>query len=553
MMEVLGVLFLLLAGLIFIPILLAPSLILIWGVNSIAKIQWPELNNWVRRGALLGVLLALPVALNAHIDRRVDRYVAESQGAIPSGLSGLKVAVERRPARGSRYSACGDDCVRGLISGKIQRYLVVEEHRVNGFNFENRESCPDVDDQIARRLSSKMKNILRERSLQGECLIESPASLSEADIWVKFRNAKKPSIFLSRVEGYDVTVSRKGPDRKWQEIYRDIGFSYGRVFPIFLPALTLDKRGRPVDLIRRFHYRSPAKKTRCKTDILSEYGPCFRYRQRQTISGLLKLNISERELEKTGMISSQRERLNFVSNRVAQIISDGRAPTLNEWAMIEGVISSEYSESEDYTNLVKKVLHYPEFPTPSFGHRMQYFSGEEQFAIGDLVVERIILKHPGPVIGSSSEEQQWYNLYHALNQLPETALAVHYNDLVDTIMKRPNQTRYVTFLKKFGPRSQQTILDIVQTDPRRLRSLAPVMCEMGDQLSGIETSIMEMAKKRKISLTGHYGKLVYFLMARGVPEDQILNVPDKTSPKYESEHRRLKGLIERYNQGQGRC
>lgn len=552
-MEILGGLLLLLAALVFFPILLAPSILLVWGTNSLAKIQWPDLNKWVRRGAVLSVLWALPLALNARIDRSVDRYVAQSHGAIHPGLTVRTVAVERPLFRGSRNAGCGDDCVRGLISGKIQRYLVVAENRIDGFSFETRETCPDVDDQLARRLSYKMKNILRKRSLQGECLVQSPASLNEADIWVKFGAAKKPSRLLNRVKGYDVTVSKKGPDRKWQEIYRDISFSYGRVFPMFLPAFTLDKRGWPVDLIRKSYYRSPTKKTRCKTDVFSEFGPCYRQRRTISITGLLKLKTSERELEKSGLIESQKERLKFVSNRVAQVISDGRAPTLNEWAMIEGFISSEYSDSGDYTELVKRVLGSPVFPVPSFGHRMRYFTDAVQVELGDLVIERIIQEHPGPIIGESSEEQQWHKLYNALDQLPATVLAVHYEDLVETILKRPNETRYVAFLKKFGSRSSATILDILRSEPQRLRSLAPIMCRMDDQLSGLVTPLLDLAKQGQVSLGGHYGQVIYFLMNRGVSEESLLGTLNEANPHYNQKRRSMQSFIERYKNGNGRC
>jgi len=559
-MEVLAAIAVILLIILIILVLFIPSLALVFGMGLVSKQCFPRKNLWFRWGGVLVTLLLIPQILNVIIERDITRVFSQSHGEIPSDISGRIVAVAPYSSAKLTILNCGKSCILLLLSGKIDQYLEVQRTsdlvnlNVTAFRFEKNVDCSFMDDFVGRHLSPRLENTIRELSLSGTCLTSRETTLDIADVLVTYDKVQSSSWLMPPIVGQKVSVSQR--DHKtddWKEIYRNVAVKYDRIFPILLPAFTLDKKRYPIDVLRSKIYRTQDKKIVCNKDWFSEYGPCYRQPTYTSVIETLGISVSEYSLEKSGIISSKFDRTLSILKLVKVIISEDRQPTPNEWALITRHISSEYYDSSVFADLVIDVVSYENFPVPSFFFGVDKLDEDQKALLASAVVKRIGKDMPGPEIGNSNEKQQWYNLYKIIEKLPVDILEPYFDDLVSAVPKRSNKKQYVDFFKKFSSRSRQPILDIIKADKKRLASLSPVMCRLGDELSGIEGPLMEMAQTGHIRLNRNYGQVIFLLLDIGVEESRILNTVNPDAFQASSQTNSIKRFIEKYRAGKNRC
>jgi hypothetical protein len=559
-MEVLAMLDIILIAVLVMLFVFIPSLVMIWGMSRASKNWVPYKTWWTRWASILIVLFIVPQILNLFIERDVTRLVSQSHGAIPNKVSTRILAVELYNNGKSTRFGCNQDCILLLLSGKIDQYLIVQrppEHahpKVTAFTFKKNSDCPFIDGFVDRPLSAKLENTVRELSLSGTCLTASDTTLDEADMFVIYDKVQDFSWLIRPSSGHQISVSQRDQNTgEWTEIYRDIKIRYSRIFPVLLPAFILDKKRSRVDVLRRTMYRSHDKKSACNQGWFSDYAPCHRQLRHRSASEILGISVSEYSLQKLGVIAAKSDRAATLSNLVKTIVSEGREPNVNEWALINRFISYEYYESDTYARLVIDVISHDNFPVPNVFFGLDKFNQEQKSRLASAIVSRIKNDVPGPEIGGSNTKQQWYNLYKTLEILSVDILEPHFEDLVYAVTKRPYNTQYVDFLGKFGSRSRQPILDLIKADKRRLRPLSPVMCKLGSSLSGIEDPLMEMAEKNQIRLNGYYGQIVYLLLDIGVEEGRILSTVNLSEMQASSQTNSIKRYLKKHKTGKTHC
>lgn len=540
-------------------IVFIPSLLMVMGLRWAAEKLPSNTNGWVRWGSVLIVMLVTPQIFNNFINRDVTKMLALSQPSADQKISANILAVKPLESRMTNRTICGEDCALLLLSGEIEEYLVVgpstdsDIKEVTSFKFEETSDCNHIN-FLGRDIRSNLENIIREMSLSGRCLTSSESTLDIADVLVEYSTIEPDDKFLSRTKGLQTLVSRKNTSNgDWRVIQRDIGVRYREVFPVLLPAFSYANEKGPLDVLTKMKYRTEEKKFHCKTDWFSDFAPCHRQFKFRPASNILGLSVSTYRLEQDGVIETKLNRTISLSKLVKGIISENRNPNPNEWTLISDFISNEYPESETFSDLVIDVISNEKFPVPPIYFGLKQLSTEEKALVLTAAIQRIERESPGPIIGDESEETQWRSLYNIVKNSSTDLIEPHFNDLVDAVSKRPNNTQYVAFLEKFGAKSQKPILDLLKSDRKRLSSLSRIMCRMGPELKGIEGPLMEMANNHEISIKGNYGRVIYLLLELGVTEEDLLRTVKPDSFQASSNQKSIQRFIDKYNTKGKRC
>lgn len=534
-------------------------------IAMVAGLRWAagrlpfKTNRWVTCGSVLMFMLIIPQIFNAFINRDVKNILAANQPRTSGDIPVDILAVQPADSPRTKRAMCGKDCALLLLSGEVEQYLVVEPatktdvKKVTAFKFEDRSDCDQID-FLGRDMRSNLENTIRGMSLSGQCLTATESTLDIADVFVEHTAIEPDDRSLSRIKGLQTSIfQRHAPNGEWKEIQRDIGVRYRKVFPLFIPTFTTSTKRGPIGILTTIRYRDGRSEINCIADWFSEHTPCSRQLKPKPASALLGISVSAYSLEKNGVIDTKLNRTLSLSKLVKGIIAENRNPRPNEWTLIRDFISTEYHESETFSGVVIDVISHDAFPVPSIQHSMNVLSKDEKAVILDATIQRIGRDTPGPIIGDASEKRQWQRLYSIVKNSPDDLVEPYFNDLLKAVPKRPYKTQYIDFLRRFGAKSQQPILDLLKSDTKRLKSLSGVMCRMGSDLKGIEGPVMQMANNHQISLRGNYGNLVFLLLELGVTEEELLATVNPNRFGAARDLKSIQHFINRNNLKRKRC
>ncbi len=350
------------AGYIIIVVLGIVKFLLIFSLFSFVYIYFvsykkgglqnsSEKSSFFRRTISFSVVLASAVSVIA-VEFFVDhalagwgRYlVSGDHDQIKAPVSAGTIAIRRESmffagSRGSDPALCHGFCLHALLSGKVDRVLIVEtdelvetpapKERAIAFSIERADRCPDVallaDMRWLRASSRKQEHgytpgvtdTMRIRMMSGECLVARTATLDEADVVITIRKKKDDGSALQmKWLFYDrVTVHlRNAANGNYREIFRWTGVEY---YPInVIPFLLLFPR---------------------KINYTETY---------QGVNFVVK-DIFERLIGISFVLDSQ-DYERKVLDRIDAVLRENRSPTTREWKVF-----SDYFASLDWASDVQ--------------------------------------------------------------------------------------------------------------------------------------------------------------------------------------------------------
>jgi len=481
-------------------------------------------TRWLKVGAVVAFLYAISQIYNHAIERSIDReldYVfAEDFGTHPKDISTRILAVEmsRKGQRDKGY--CREDCALLLLSGEIDQYLDVYRPQgaitphVMAFKIEDKIGCALSSHFDGRYMSRNLENTIRHLSLSGSCLTAHEATLDLADTLIVYNSINHSSSILPEVKGQGISISKKDAGTgKWIKLYKRSHILY--------------KKGA---LRRSIYSSAPGHKLICKETWLDDRGPCHRWFRYRPPSEILGLPVSESQLKRSEIMPDRDARYAAATKLVETIRSDTRLPTVNEWALINRYITSDFSSDEAYAALVLNVISsHNNFPLPDLSLGMDKLDAAQKRRLVAAIFVRLGRKVLGPEIGDFDKNKQDYHLYKIIKNLPSEFVAPYFDDLIKAASVRSYEKQSTVFLEKFGPKSRQP------------------------KLSGIEAPLLDLAKAHEISLAENYGQIVYLLMDLGVEEAQLLETVDETHRDNERDRAYILRYIKKYRQGKNRC
>jgi len=209
----------------------------------------------------LAVLAVVPWLANRDLAATADALVAGDMTLpAPQRFSTLALVQSGRGARPS----CGDLCQRALLNGAADRVIVARAETATdtlpdslsgtAYRIEPRSTCPDLDlkDGIEPlELAGEKRqygdptaaDMLRMRAARGQCLVEAPATIAEADAvlqWGSVRKGTSPvnagmSPFADTVSASRLSLYIREND-SLAERHRTTAVTYNPLLPILAPS-----------------------------------------------------------------------------------------------------------------------------------------------------------------------------------------------------------------------------------------------------------------------------------------------------------------------------
>jgi len=558
-LDILFGIVLLLVFVLFLLLLALPSIMALLGLIFGLKKLVPVKNRWIKFACIFAVFLIVPFVLNIIIDRDIRALISQSHGTLPLNYKSQNLAV-MKTQRGSRKGPyCDTECLTLLISGNVVKYMIFQsdevnlETKVSSFWLQQGEDCGPIEDLINRLSDHALNNTIRAMHLSGTCLRKGVDVLGNADVVVQHDTVENPSQLMFNFKTTVLSILTKPVgDNEFTEVYRNIRVRYTPFFPVLLPSFDYrDNKYRP-DLLRNIKFRDINGTHNCRVDMFAE--SCSRrLHQYSSASKVLGLNITEYSLVKDGIIPSKDSQFGSVAKLVKKIVKEDRKPSQPEWNLIKHTMGNSSSLS-GYNQLVIDVMSDTRFPVPPVYYGInKNMTDNEMSQLVSAIMNRIKMNVPSPLMEGDTEKRQLDILYRIINKLSREVLGPYFNDLIAAVPKRKNRKIYVEFFEKFGNRSVEPILQIIDDDKKRLKSLSKVMCKMGTDLSGIEVQLMKWAENNKIRFSGSNKSTIYALMALGVNEDRIKSTLDPDTFQYSTHFNTIKRTIQKYKSGKKYC
>ncbi|PAQ00026.1 hypothetical protein LRP31_18240 [Mesorhizobium mediterraneum] len=237
-------------------------LLLTWAISF----GVPGRLNWLTSPLIAVALLAVPPFLiNRSMDRTTMALVSGDNDRIvrPFRAETLAVRSDRTAFWTKTQTRCDDFCMRALLTRSARRIMVMSypaempepdfSSIARTFHMERRASCPpveladvrllDLEKSPTARNAPKASERMRLEIAKGNCLIESEASLAEADTVVSAGQIKRGvndyqaglNPTADTIAVYRISVHNKD-GATFSEVYRWTGVASYRLLPLLLPS-----------------------------------------------------------------------------------------------------------------------------------------------------------------------------------------------------------------------------------------------------------------------------------------------------------------------------
>lgn len=520
----------------------------------------PVKNRGFRLTLTLSAFIFLPLLMNLSIDRYVNQLVNASHGSLPLQTDAKIIGVSKTNRHASKVPLCNDDCLGLLISGTVERYLVIDEGDISpelgatAFWIEEQQDCPPLGGLI--RESDKLAFTMQSMALSSRCLMSGPDSASHADVIVQHRTIKDTDGFL-RSSYRDETLVFEKTDNAvdFDEVYRDVRVEFRKIAPILLPSFDYQNRKYTPDFMRVGRFKTRDKTLKCGVTLLM-FDDCGWSNNFKSASRVLGATVDKISLEKSAQIDNQKTRSARALELVNDIISENRAPKDNEWQLIKTSIRYDYPKPENYSvysETLVNILNYPKFLVPDASYVVKKLDLAQSKSVADAIIPRLTTLSTYSMVGKDSEKAQRNNIYGIINALPKEALSPHFDQLVEAISKNGRGNHYLKFFEKFGDESVAPMLVIIENDKRMLRPLSRVMCRIGGDLSGAEEDLFTWLVQSDLQSEGGFSRIIFALLKAGISKESILESFNPADPTHSKLMRGIEKQIQRFESGKTYC
>lgn len=436
------------------------------------------------------ILYAIPTLLNIRTSSNAySEYISGDFNAIDLPVHASTIAVRQNvgiyPAKESK---CDGFCLHALLTGVADRILMLPtkkalididpDREVLSYRFEKRDSCPLIN--ISSNSSpfslpripvdsQKRPNAAEEarlRIIEGQCLIEEKAKLSDADMILS--RGQLQSADTNKIYSYSLTADTLSVHRitahvrnakgEFEHVFRR---TTGQYRPLFAPLIpTFVSSGqlhvKPGWLRTKKSLTAPRKGAQISdwVHFLSE-----------TLGLDLELNAGDRNQKYRALIETLLESSN--PPKASDIIMiDGFFDQLDTWgkpgiSILDG-------------NLVLRILDRPDYPPPSVLHAVtqKVIDGGDRQEMSNWVAI---------LVNNLKSGQTWSNdlpvdwgtairrISSGFTRIPADYMVPYYDELTE-IAANPDMQRHagevIAKLHYFGDRAVPTLLDLVY---RRLK------------------------------------------------------------------------------------
>lgn len=244
-------------GLFFISLLVgaAPTFLLLLALSKITKSAWGLTTASSVLATCFSSLVILsvpPIWLNQDLDRQASSLVSDDHDELQLPLFADSIALRFAGSGASLPNAtrCDGTCILALLSGKAKQVIVVPDNDLAksispqlwfaAFHLERLPVCPPI------KLDAHNAGLMRTEIAHGNCLVETKATISDADVIVSIGQldagldaiTASLDLFADTVRADRIVVERKGEDG-YGELYRSTVTVSHKFAPILVPVFYL--------------------------------------------------------------------------------------------------------------------------------------------------------------------------------------------------------------------------------------------------------------------------------------------------------------------------
>lgn len=473
----------------------APLAVLVFFGPPVFSILMPLFGLYMiipgsRRGRLLiaslltGLILSLPsLWLNVTIKAAAEAWTRQDHNTIELPLRYASIGLKKRYNYEREASQCDDLCLRVLLTGTANRFLISFSDRPDlpptgkesalEFSLQRRDECPavrfkpgfgafDIPDDRKDGEKANAIDLIQLRMATGECLIQRSTSLRDADIVIARGQVKQGVTWLDAgfkldadtITAFRTTVHSRSGAGSYEEIYRQTSIRYLEFGPLLMPVINSGSEFKTAPGFMRFNQEINWSGER--------YAP-------PEMTGLLTETLGL-DLALRGDQVGDR-----IADTIDRALQEDRAPTAAEWSAfstyVERLVLGSRTVPEPLYQLSLRVmqdLRYP--PPPILGAMTRQAS--KNGAKGDLqLLAQVIVKRAqtgvtwsvGP---SDNIASLWSRIGSALLQMPIDILQPYKSELFE-IARKPDAQVYgwsaLSHLSIFGEEAAPTLLYLVNT------------------------------------------------------------------------------------------
>ncbi len=355
----------------------APALFCVWTLSYLAyrvfqhfdvlRLAKPD-SALLALAVTVALLAAPPAVHNWLLASQIHHLEAEDINALTRPLPTDAIAIRAiRSETGKHATNCEETCQHLLLSGSAERVLMAEDttfaiasperQEASVFTLEEMPECPEIDPDLrANKLYLQYDGIeygkgpgsrqdIRFGQLNGTCLVERKAMLSEADMVISHGSVRASAEWMEdkHVEPYRLTVHVRARDGDgFRMLYQGSNTSYRKLGPLYLPAGFEDVSGdRSYSLWRKDMQSASAARRgevidwpRALTDLLGFD---------------LRLQVTDRHARAAAVLD--------------RVEAADRPPTDPEWVFLRGYFEAyQFKQEAEVFRLSRRILQNDAFP-----------------------------------------------------------------------------------------------------------------------------------------------------------------------------------------------
>lgn len=434
---------------------------------------------------LTALLLGLPpLWLNVPIKAAAEAWTRQDHNEIGLPLRFSSIGLKKPYNYEREASQCDDLCLRVLLTGTANRFLISFSDRPDlpptgneaalEFSLQRRDECPavrfkpgfgafEIPDDRKDGEKTNAIDLIQLRMATGECLIQRPASLRDADIVIARGQVKQGVTWLDAgfkldadtITAFRTSVHSRSGAGAYEEVYRQTSIRYLEFGPLLMPVVNSGSDFKMAPGFMRFN--------RAINWSGELYAP-------PEMTGLLTETLGL-DLALRGDQVGDR-----IADTIDRALQENRAPTAAEWSAFSTyvdrvLISDRHGVPESLYQLYLRILQDLRYPPPPRLHVIARQAVKRGNTADLEVLARMIVKRAqagvtwsvGP---SNNIATHWTSIGTALQQMPLDVLQPYKSELLE-IARNPDAQAYgwtaLSHLSVFGEDAAPTLLYLVNT------------------------------------------------------------------------------------------
>lgn len=514
--------------------------------------------------AAAAIVTAIPWWANSILDERAKALAAGDVNVLLRPFAAKIVAVVTPPGYwNNRETECDDFCLRALLSGELEKVLVVMTKRfdvlpdpasvVLSFHQEQRDICPvvnlrdgvrtlniDPPDAHAKNLPT-VTELMRLQIANGNCLIRSTVRLGEAEAIVMAGSVARGK--TSYQAGLHLLADTVSADRlsvwlrsgeNFEEQYRWTGVQVQKLFPVLFPTYV----GGPDFRVRNGFYRQVER-----INIEGQF-----YHEPDMTAFYTKTLGLHLALDPAGVDATRTAALNHRLDNPGEIDAAARD-------IADDFFEDMYSNAPitvDKAEQALRLIADERLPVPrstvAFTRRLEGLPSDIVVRTGNVLFSRLMRMEQAP--SAWKVRKLWYYeataIGTAIGALPASGVVSHGEDLSRLARMRSLRVPASHALRRladFGAGSIPTLLYVID-DAERFRkdhnemwqlpyqaSLTGI-CNLGPKGAPAIVPLLARIDRKQAPVTGSQGNLmVNTLVAIGAGTDEIWSRVAAADPK----------------------